>query len=161
MALRGLGVRKNAQTAQFFLKHAAEQGGLIRSLMGTALAAWDNRRPQRALMHYLLAAHAGVEAAQHNAGFLYAHDDKSLHDVDVLREGDEEQRRTPRRDAQTTRGQMPLAHLIWLRSPTTTAAILHPSTDPPPPTPPLRRRAQAPCRRRRCSTSNRRRCRGR
>jgi len=31
--------------------------------------------------------------AQHNAGFLYAHDDTSLHDVDVLREGDAAQRR--------------------------------------------------------------------
>jgi len=72
MALRGLGVRKNCQTAQFFLKHAAEQGGLVRSLMTVGLAAHEAGRPQRALLHYLLAAHAGVEAAQHNAGFLYA-----------------------------------------------------------------------------------------
>ena len=44
----------------------------MRSLLTRALAAYDARRPQRALMHFLLAAHAGVEAAQHNAGFLYA-----------------------------------------------------------------------------------------
>ena len=72
MALRGLGVRKSCATAQFFLKHAAEAGPLVRSLLTRALAAYDARRPQRALMHFLLAAHAGVEAAQHNAGFLYA-----------------------------------------------------------------------------------------
>merc|ERR1719272_2017003 len=83
----------------FFLKHAAEQGGLVRSLMGTALAAWDGRRPQRALMHYLLAAHAGVEAAQHNAGFVYGHDDKSLHDADVVREGDAAQHAAFRKKA--------------------------------------------------------------
>jgi TPR repeat protein len=74
MALRGLGVRKNCQTAQFFLKHAAEQGGVVRSLMSTALAAHDAGSTQRASLHYLLAAHAGVEAAQANAGYLYAHE---------------------------------------------------------------------------------------
>ena len=74
MALRGLGVRKNCQTAQFFLKHAAEQGGVVRSLMSTALAAHDAGSTQRASLHYLLAAHAGVEAAQANAGYMYAHE---------------------------------------------------------------------------------------
>merc|ERR1719483_1658810 len=74
MALRGLGVRKNCQTAQFFLKHAAEQGGVVRSLMSTALTAHDAGSTQRATLHYLLAAHAGVEAAQANAGYLYAHE---------------------------------------------------------------------------------------
>ena len=78
MALRGLGVRKNCQTAQFFLKHAAEQGGLVRSLMATGLAAFEEERPQRALIHYLLAAHAGAEAAQANAGYLYANHMPSL-----------------------------------------------------------------------------------
>ena len=74
MALRGLGVRKNCQTAQFFLKHAAEQGGVVRSLMSTALAAHDAGSTQRAALHYLLAAHAGVEPAQANAGYMYAHE---------------------------------------------------------------------------------------
>jgi SEL1 protein len=74
MVRLGLGVRKDCNAAQFFLKHAAEAGPLIRSLMGTALYAHDKDRPQRALMHYLLAAHAGVEVAQHNAGHLYAHE---------------------------------------------------------------------------------------
>lgn len=73
MVRLGLGVRKDCHAAQFFLKHAAEAGPLVRSLMSTALYAHEHRRPQRALMHYLLAAHAGVEAAQHNAGHLYAH----------------------------------------------------------------------------------------
>jgi len=73
MVRLGLGVRKDCPSAQFFLKHAADAGPLARSLMTTALSANDNGRPQRALMHYLLAAHAGIEAAQHNAGHLYAH----------------------------------------------------------------------------------------
>ena len=73
MVRLGLGVRKDCNAAQFFLKHAAEHGPLVRSLMSTALHAHESGRPQRALMHYLLAAHAGVEAAQHNAAHLYAH----------------------------------------------------------------------------------------
>ena len=72
LARRGLGVRKDCHTAQFFLKHAAENGPLVRSLMGTAFAAYEAGRPQRAILHYLLAANAGVQQAQHNAGFLYA-----------------------------------------------------------------------------------------
>ena len=55
MALRGLGVRKNCQTAQFFLKHAAEQGGVVRSLMSTALAAHDAGSMQRASVTLALA----------------------------------------------------------------------------------------------------------
>jgi TPR repeat protein len=39
MARSGLGVLKDCNTAQFFLKHAAEQGPLARSLMMTALTA--------------------------------------------------------------------------------------------------------------------------
>jgi len=73
MVRSGLGVRKDCDTAQFFLKHAADGGPLVRSLMGAALHAYDSHRPQHALLHYLLAAHAGVEAAQHNAGHLYMH----------------------------------------------------------------------------------------
>jgi len=73
MVRSGLGVRKDCATAQFFLKHASDGGPLVRSLMGTALHAYDHGRTQRALVHYLLAAHAGVEAAQHNAGHLYMH----------------------------------------------------------------------------------------
>jgi len=73
MVRLGLGVRKDCHAAQFFLKHAAEAAPLVRSLMGTALYAHENKRPQRALVHYLLAAHAGIEAAQHNAAHLYAH----------------------------------------------------------------------------------------
>ena len=69
----GLGVRQNCNTAQFFLKHAAEAGPLVRSLMSTALSAFEQGRTQRSLMHYLLAAHAGVDSAQHNAAHLYAH----------------------------------------------------------------------------------------
>ena len=57
---------------------------MIRSLMSTALYANDHERPQRALMHYLLAAHAGIEAAQHNAAHLYAHA------MPTLRKGKEE-----------------------------------------------------------------------
>ena len=50
----------------------ARGGGrpLVRSST-RALAAYDARRPQRALMHFAGRA-CGVEAAQHNAGFLYA-----------------------------------------------------------------------------------------
>ena len=73
MVRLGRGVRKDCASSQFFLKHAAEAGPLVKSLMSTALYAYENDRPQRALMHYLLAAHAGIEAAQHNAGHLYAH----------------------------------------------------------------------------------------
>ena len=69
----GMEVNKDCKTAQFFLKHAAEAGSLTRYLMSNALLAHQNGRPQRALMHYLLAAHAGVEAAQHNAAHLYMH----------------------------------------------------------------------------------------
>ena len=72
LARRGLGVRKDCQTALFFLKHAADGSPLIRSLMGVAFSAQEHGLPQRALIHYLLAAHAGVEVAQQNAGFLYA-----------------------------------------------------------------------------------------
>mmetsp|Transcript_68738 Transcript_68738/g.136185 ORF Transcript_68738/g.136185 Transcript_68738/m.136185 type:complete len:652 (-) Transcript_68738:406-2361(-) len=74
MVRSGLGVRKDCETAQFFLKHAADAGPLVRSLMSTALHAFELGRPQRALMHYLIAAHAGVEAAQHNAAHLYMHE---------------------------------------------------------------------------------------
>jgi SEL1 protein len=74
MVRLGLGVRKDCATAQFFLKHAADGGPLVRSLMGTALQAHDQGRTQSALLHYLIAAHAGVEAAQHNAGHLYMHE---------------------------------------------------------------------------------------
>jgi len=73
MVRLGLGVRKDCPAAQFFLKHAAEAGPLVRSLMSTALYAHEHGRPQRALLHYLLAAHAGIEAAQHNAAHLFAH----------------------------------------------------------------------------------------
>jgi len=73
MVRLGLGVRKDCDTAQFFLKHAADASPLVRSLMSTALHAFDHGRTQRALIHYLIAAHAGVEAAQHNAGHLYMH----------------------------------------------------------------------------------------
>ena len=73
MVRLGLGVRKDCNAAQFFLKHAAEAGPLAKSLMSTALYAHDHGRPQRALMHYLLAAHAGIDVAQHNAGHLYTH----------------------------------------------------------------------------------------
>lgn len=73
MVRGGLGVRKDCETAQFFLKHAADAGPLVRSLMGTALYAFESGHPQRALIHYLLAAHAGIEVAQHNAAHLYAH----------------------------------------------------------------------------------------
>ena len=69
----GLGVRKDCRTAQFFLKHAAEAGPLVKSLMSTALSAHEAGLTQRSLMHYLLAAHAGIDAAQHNAAHLYAH----------------------------------------------------------------------------------------
>ena len=68
------GVRRDCNAAQFFLKHAADAGPLVRSLMSTALYAHEHNRPQRALMHYLLAAHVGIEAAQHNAAHLYAHE---------------------------------------------------------------------------------------
>jgi len=72
LARRGLGVRKDCPTALFFLKHAADNAPLVRELMGVALRAYEQQRPQRALLHYLLAAHAGVEVAQQNVGFLYA-----------------------------------------------------------------------------------------
>jgi len=72
MALRGLEVRKDCATAQFFLKHAAEASPTLRSLLLVGLAAYDAGRPQRSLMHYLLAAHAGLEAGVHNAAFLLA-----------------------------------------------------------------------------------------
>ena len=73
MVRLGLGVRRDCNAAQFFLKHAAETGPLVRSLLGTALYAHEHDRPQRALIHYLLAAHAGSEVGQHNAAHLYAH----------------------------------------------------------------------------------------
>jgi len=73
LARAGLGVRKDCPTALFFLKHAADNAPLVRELMGVALRAYDQQRPQRALLYYLLAAHAGVEVAQQNAGFLYAY----------------------------------------------------------------------------------------
>ena len=72
LARRGLGVRKDCPTALFFLKHAADNAPLVRELMGVALRAHEEKRPQRALLYYLLAAHAGIEVAQQNAGFLYA-----------------------------------------------------------------------------------------
>jgi len=84
MVRLGAGVRKDCNAAQFFLKHAAEAGPLIKSLMGTAFQAHDQGRPQRALLHYLLAAHAGIEAGQHNAAHLYAHV------MPTLRKGKEE-----------------------------------------------------------------------
>lgn len=73
MVRLGLGVRKDCTASQFFLKHAAEASPMVKSLLSTALYAHENKRPQRALMHYLLAAHAGIEAAQHNAAHLYTH----------------------------------------------------------------------------------------
>ena len=72
LARRGLGVREDCQTARFFLKHVADGAPLIRSLMSVALSAHEHGLPQRALIHYSLAAHAGIEVAQQNAGFLYA-----------------------------------------------------------------------------------------
>ncbi len=85
MVRLGQGVRKDCATAQFFLKHAADGGPLVRSLMGTALYAHEHGRTQRALLHYLLAAHAGVEAAQHNVGHLY------MHEMPKLRPGERRQ----------------------------------------------------------------------
>lgn len=69
---QGLGVMRDCQTGLFFLKHAAENAPLVRELMMVGLKAHEQQRPQRALIHYLLAAHMGVERAQQNAGFLYA-----------------------------------------------------------------------------------------
>ena len=77
------GVRRDCNAAQFFLKHAAEASPMVRSLMSTALNAHEKDRPQRALMHYLLAAHAGIEAAQHNAAHLYAHAMPKLRPTEV------------------------------------------------------------------------------
>ena len=78
MVRLGLGVRQDCRTAQFFLKHAAEAGPLAKSLMSTALSAHEHGRTQRSLIHYLLAAHAGIDVAQHNAAHLYAHEMPSL-----------------------------------------------------------------------------------
>ena len=46
MHIAGLGVRKDCNAAQFFLKHAAEHGPIIKSLMSTALYAHDHGRPR-------------------------------------------------------------------------------------------------------------------
>jgi len=71
MKARGLGVQKECRTALFFLSHAAHAGPAVAHLLEQGLTAHEAERPQRALMHYLLAAHMGIEPAQTNAGFLY------------------------------------------------------------------------------------------
>lgn len=75
MKLRGLGVVKECRTALFFLSHAATQGPAIPHLMGQGLAAHQAERPQRALMHYLIAGTkgwAGGEAANSSHALLDA-----------------------------------------------------------------------------------------
>jgi len=72
MKARGLGTRRDCETALFFLQHAAAAWPAGNGLLETGLAAHEADRPQRALVHYLLGAHAGLEPALHNAGFLYA-----------------------------------------------------------------------------------------
>ena len=47
---------------------------MVRSLMGTGLKAAERGKSKQALLYYLLAAHAGVEAAQQNAAHLYLHE---------------------------------------------------------------------------------------
>ena len=85
MALHGLGVRADCRTALFFLRHAAEQGPMLTSLGSAGLSAYEAERPQRALMHYLLAAHAGVAAAQNNAGYIYSELMPKLRSADAHR----------------------------------------------------------------------------
>jgi len=84
LARRGLGVRKDCQTALFFLKHSSDGAPFVRSLMSVALSAHEQGLPQRALVHYLLAAHAGIEIAQQNAGFLYANAELPLRTENAL-----------------------------------------------------------------------------
>jgi TPR repeat protein len=65
---------RDCDSATVFLKLAAESGPMVRSLMGTGLKAAERGKSKQALLYYLLAAHAGVEAAQQNAAHLYLHE---------------------------------------------------------------------------------------
>lgn len=86
LSSRGLGLRKDSGTAQFFLKQATEAGPLVRSLLSTALRAHEEERPQRAAMHYMVAAHAGIKAAQYNAGYLFKNAKQFLSKANIKQE---------------------------------------------------------------------------
>mmetsp|Transcript_105823 Transcript_105823/g.194073 ORF Transcript_105823/g.194073 Transcript_105823/m.194073 type:complete len:729 (+) Transcript_105823:60-2246(+) len=86
LSSRGLGLRKDSGTAQFFLKQATEAGPLVRSILSTGLRAHEEKRPQRALIHYMLAAHAGIKAGQYNAGYLFQNAKQLLRKANISEE---------------------------------------------------------------------------